>query len=274
MISRKNQLFEIFIALLALLSVTLICIEYLVPLSSGQLTLIYIADLAICVVFGVDFALRFRSAENRKVFLKEHWYEMLAMIPAYMFVLLQFQIIFGALARSIRLIRVIRLVFMLARLRRAFRISSNVLQQSYIVYLLIICLVTVFIGGFGAFIIENDAPNALIKTFGDALWWSLSTVTTVGYGDIVPSTFVGRVIGVILMFVGISLVGVFISALGAVFTEKRLGKNLSNITLDESMFQIVQNRLKQPEKLSGREIELLESLTGFFRKMPSTTEND
>ena len=274
MSSYKERFVEGSMAILALLSVALICIEYLVELSAAQLVMVYVTDLVICLVFAADFAFRMYKADNKRSFLKNHGYEILAMIPAYAFILLQTQTIFGALVRSLRLIRVIRLVFVLARLRRTLRTYSRILQRSYLIYLLSVCLATVFIGGLGAYIVENDAPNALIRTIGDALWWSLSTVTTVGYGDIVPSTFVGRVIGVITMFVGIALVGVFISALGATLTERRLGKSVSRATLEESMIQTLQKRLQQPEQLSQQELELLQALIGHLHKRAPLSKSD
>ncbi len=54
---------------------------------------------------------------------------------------------------------------------------------------------------------EQNAPGANITSFGDALWWACSTVTTVGYGDRYPVTTEGRIIAVALMIVGISLLG-------------------------------------------------------------------
>lgn len=66
---------------------------------------------------------------------------------------------------------------------------------------------------------ERGAPNAEITNFSDALWWSLVTVTTVGYGDIVPVTGVGRIVTAGLMLVGISLIGAVTASVSAWFTS-------------------------------------------------------
>jgi voltage-gated potassium channel len=82
---------------------------------------------------------------------------------------------------------------------------------------------------FGAifFMVENGI-NANVKTYFDALWWSYCTVTTVGYGDITPVTFLGRVIAMIAMVVG---TGIFVTFLG-LFTELLLeNENLIEIEL-------------------------------------------
>lgn len=64
--------------------------------------------------------------------------------------------------------------------------------------------------------VERSAPNATIKTGGDALWWALTTVTTVGYGDTFPVTGEGRLIASVLMLVGIALFG----SMSAIVTSK------------------------------------------------------
>ena len=64
--------------------------------------------------------------------------------------------------------------------------------------------------------VERAAPNATIKSGGDALWWALTTVTTVGYGDMYPVTTEGRIIAAVLMLIGIALFG----AMSAIVTSK------------------------------------------------------
>lgn len=87
-----------------------------------------------------------------------------------------------------------------------------------------------FIGEILSCILEADIPDGRIKNLSDAFWWALATVTTISYGDIVPVTFTGRVIGAILMMVGITIFGIFISMLGATLIEKRITKEASTIS--------------------------------------------
>jgi voltage-gated potassium channel len=67
---------------------------------------------------------------------------------------------------------------------------------------------------------ERGEPDATVATFGDALWWAATTVTTVGYGDYFPSTTEGRLVAVGLMVTGIALLGVITAALASWFVEK------------------------------------------------------
>lgn len=67
--------------------------------------------------------------------------------------------------------------------------------------------------------VEEQAANATIKTFGTGLWWAIATVTTVGYGDVVPRTPVGRGIAAFLMLGGIALFGVLTANLASFFLQ-------------------------------------------------------
>lgn len=70
-------------------------------------------------------------------------------------------------------------------------------------------------------LIERGAPGATITTMGDGLWWGATTITTVGYGDEVPVTPLGRVLALVLMLVGISSFGIVTAGIAAHFVEER-----------------------------------------------------
>lgn len=78
----------------------------------------------------------------------------------------------------------------------------------------------VFVASLAMLDVERTAPTGNIKTFPDALWWSVATVTTVGYGDYSPSTATGRCIAVALMIAGIALLGVVTATLASWLVQK------------------------------------------------------
>ena len=77
-------------------------------------------------------------------------------------------------------------------------------------------------GAIGIYIVEHNIEGTKITNLGDAFWWAIVTVTTVGYGDVYPITVEGRVIAAFLMIVGIAILGILISTLGAGLIESRL----------------------------------------------------
>jgi len=257
---KSEVLIEVFMAVLAVLSIVLIVAEYVVTLTPEQLNLIYIVDLGVCLVFAVDFTYRTFKAEDRMGFLKSYWFEVLAMLPAYLFGLLETEIFFGAIARSLRTIRVLRVLRILAlaaRLKRFTSVASSIIQRSHLIYLFTYSIIIILIGGLGAYIVESRIPGSPIKSIGDAIWWSFATVTTVGYGDIVPATMEGRILGVILMFVGISFIGVFISSLGATLTERRFKTTEKPKTITDETIEIIKSKIDRLGQLSTEELKTL-----------------
>jgi ion channel len=83
----------------------------------------------------------------------------------------------------------------------------------------------ILVGGFGVFLAEHGHPGANITQFGDALWWAVVTVATVGYGDYYPVTAVGRIIAIIMMIMGVGIFALMV----ATFAKRRLQKAESKL---------------------------------------------
>ncbi len=115
------------------------------------------------------------------------------------------------------------------------------------------------IGGSGVaiYLIESPHEDAQITNLLDAFWWVSATVTTVGYGDVVPVTEMGRIMGIGLMFVGISIIGTMISAFGAILIGSRLKKHES---VESSTKSMIVRKIQEIENLEKHEVELLISM--------------
>ena len=72
--------------------------------------------------------------------------------------------------------------------------------------------------------VESQVPDSKIKTLLDALWWCVATVTTVGYGDIVPVSNLGRIVALFYMFFGISMIAILMSVITNTFYKRRFEK--------------------------------------------------
>lgn len=110
----------------------------------------------------------------------------------------------------------------------------------------------------------EKAQNAQIKTYFDALWWGISTITTVGYGDILPQTFGGRLIAIVLMYTGtalfISFTGILVTGLLKDEVEEEMAPLKEEIQQEEreqkhleSMLRDILARLDQLEKRLPRD---------------------
>jgi voltage-gated potassium channel len=174
--------------------------------------LLQIIDDGICFVFIYEFFHRLIIAENKLKFLKWGWIDLVSSIPSFPFIR------FGRLFRLVRLLRILR-AFRSVRVL-AKHIFRNRVQGTMSLVTIITCLIVIF-SSISILIVEKD-PNSNIKSAEDAVWWSLVTVTTVGYGDKFPVTTEGRIIGVILMFVGVGMFGTFTAYVASWFTAGAL----------------------------------------------------
>ncbi len=171
-------------------------------------------DNLICVIFLFDFALRFKKAENKLKFMKWGWIDLISSIPTFDFM------------RAGRLLRLIRLI----RLIRAFRSTRHVIEhvfknkiQGTLSSVSIISVLMLLFSSIAILQFET-APNSNIKTAEDAIWFSYSTITTVGYGDKYPVTSEGRIIAAILITVGVGLFGTFTAYVSSWFVKSEKNK--------------------------------------------------
>ena len=151
-------------------------------------------DWTIWGVFILDYVARLCLASNRWRWFLHH--------------LLDFAIVALPLLRPLRLLRLLVLIELLQRA------VGDAFRGRIVVYTVSGVLLLIYTASLAVFDKERYQHGATINTFGKALWWSITTVTTVGYGDVYPVT-TGRVIAVLLMIGGISLVGVVTAALAS-----------------------------------------------------------
>ena len=93
-----------------------------------------------------------------------------------------------------------------------------------IFYLLVAAGIVVIAGTVIMYNLEKGAENSQMTTLLDALWWCVATVTTVGYGDVVPVTSIGRIVALVYMFFGIILISTMLAVISNTFYKKRFEK--------------------------------------------------
>lgn len=103
--------------------------------------------------------------------------------------------------------------------------------------------------------VETSAQGTRIHNLSDAFWWAIVAVTTVGYGDIYPVTFEGRIVAAALMFVGIAILGILISTLGAALLESRLKK--SPLAFSDQTKLVIKEKINELEPLDEKDFEFL-----------------
>lgn len=151
------------------------------------------------IAFAADLLVGVLTAESKVHFLKRHPLEILAVLLPFL--------------RPLRLLRFISfgtLVFEKVNLGKSIAISFKVIVTA---------LFLTYLAGIEITLAERGEPGATIQTVGDGFWWAITTLTTVGYGDIYPTTTEGRFIAVGLMVSGICVLGVISATVAAWFVK-------------------------------------------------------
>ena len=128
--------------------------------------------------------------------------------------------------------------------------TRRILSRHGLDYTLLAALLIVVVSGALVTVAERGHDDATIRDLPDGLWWAVTTVTTVGYGDTYPRTPLGRGIGVALMVLGISLFSVVTANVAAFFVEEREDELLAEVKALRREIQA----LKRPEERSGSDL--------------------
>jgi voltage-gated potassium channel len=244
----SNQRKDVYISILTAASVVVILIQYIYPLNMIQMQFVYTFDFIVAVILAIDFYYRMKSSKDKHLkFLLKHCYEIPAMIPLFTFAILENQDIAGAGARALRLIRLFRLLQLFFRTLRIFEGYNHL-------YFVAFSAMAVILASFAVYNVETSAEGSTIRNIGDAFWWAFSTVTTASYGDVYPVTIEGKVISVVLMFVGLAILGVFISTLGASIIESRIRKPRPALVTDE-IKALIMKKIEGIESLSENDFD-------------------
>ena len=229
----------IMVMIIVILSVMSYDILYLDPVEdAGLKTQIFWFDFIFCIVFLMEFYLRYIFAENKRWFVRNNWIDLVTSIPIPDAGTLRYgrTLRLARLFRVARLLRVLRIVFFFWKGFDKFADVMDVkLMKKSLKGVLLVILV-------GAFFIwyKEGANDPSVATLAESMWWSFTTVVTGGFGDIYnPQTEFGRVLTVILVITGMILAGVFTATLTTIMTgEENEEMNIMQQNLEERLVRL------------------------------------
>jgi voltage-gated potassium channel len=197
---------EIFVLGCAILSI--VNLGLLIVIRDANLTqIVGLMDTILIMIFALDFARRLRVAsDDRAYFLQgKGWLDAVSIIP---------------LLRIARLLRIVRVAHVVRRMGGPEQALRAFFANRATGGLLLVFLIAIFVMEFGSLTMlwaEIDSPDANIKSGGDAVWYTIVTMSTVGYGDQYPVTELGRIIGSVVIIVGVGVFGTLTGFLANAF---------------------------------------------------------
>lgn len=240
---RQHLIYDILISILAVICVILIFVDYSDGISGRNMTL----HRVIWGVFICDYVLRFYNAPKKGKFMWDNVFDLVALIP--------FHGIFPPASNLTldKLLKFCNLLKTLAFLVRPLKKANRFFNTNGFKYVLVATFFMILGGGVSIHFAEG-------MSYADGIWWAFVTAATVGYGDISPHTFYGRVIAMILMVVGIGLLGSVTSTLTSFFLRQR------NLTIKDGTIEMIQDRLTHFDELSDEDIDQIYALMKALKK--------
>lgn len=195
--------------LLAIASVGILIFEISSALSPEQERLFIALDLLIAFVFFADFVYGLVTAVDKKVFWRTRWWEVFTFLPLTNETSRSF--------RSLRVLRVLRIVRAVARIKRVGDVLID--GAAFKLFTIGLTVVSLVFAGSIAFYSVEQGINPNVHNLFDSFWYSMVTVTTIGFGDIYPYTTEGRLVTMMLMITGIGSLGVAATTIASSITS-------------------------------------------------------
>ncbi|MDN3493951.1 ion transporter [Winogradskyella bathintestinalis] len=204
--TKQSKRFAYFIQFLIIFSVVTFSIETLPDLQPQTRIVLNTIEAFCVVIFTFEYLARIYVADNKPKFIFSFFgiIDFLAILPFYL--------AFGIDLRSLRLLRMFRLfrLFKLVRYNKAMRHFANamIVAKEQIILFMIITLMLIYFAAVGIYYFENAAQPEHFTSIFDSLWWSIVTLTTVGYGDVYPITVGGRIFTFFILLIGLGVVAI------------------------------------------------------------------
>lgn len=201
-----SKSFDFFIQFLIVLSVITFSIETLPKLNPNTRVILNGIEIFCVIVFTLEYLARIYIADKKLKFIFSFFglIDLLAILPFYL--------AFGVDLRSLRILRMFRLfrLLKLVRYNKAMRhfTKAMLIAREQIILFMAVTLVLIYFSAVGIYYFENETQPDHFASVFDSLWWSIVTLTTVGYGDVYPITPGGKIFTFFILLIGLGIVAV------------------------------------------------------------------
>lgn len=204
--TRQGRAFDVAIQILIVVSAATFAIETLPGLSEDTLRLLQFSEAVIVILFTAEYLLRLYASSRRLAFVFSFYgiIDLLAILPFYLAL--------GFDLRSLRIFRLARLAVMLKLVRysqaaRRYQMAFKLVREEVVIFGLF-SLALIYLSAVGIYFCEHKAQPEVFASVFDGLWWAIVTLTTVGYGDVVPITPGGKVFTFFVLIIGLGMIAI------------------------------------------------------------------
>ncbi|WP_297637265.1 potassium channel family protein [uncultured Clostridium sp.] len=246
----NSKYYQYTITLLSLFIVITLFLDLILEINSQFLTIFNLINFIIWVILVFDYFIRLFYSENKISFIKSNKIDLISILPLNEFFkgLRIFKV-----TKLLKFTKFLKLSAFIANYSKRINKFMKLNNFNYVLYLTIS---TVLLGAISISIVEN-------VPFSDAIWWSFVTTTTVGYGDISPTTPIGRIIATILMIIGIG----FLSMLTGTIATFFIGNNNKPQTFKDETLEMISNKLKNDfDSIDNDELDSIFNILKTLKK--------
>ncbi|MCE2573492.1 potassium channel family protein [Motilimonas eburnea] len=214
--SRKITSLDVTMMILSIISICLVLSRLLLNLDAETALLFYNLDSSICYIFLIHLSYRLIRSDDKLEYLKHHWVDFIASIPM------------TEELRYARLLQIVRIIRVLKENPHFFGQIKKHYQEATVASIILFIMLLLVSGSTAILYLESADPNGNIKTAGDAFWWTVVTISTVGYGDFYPVTDWGRTIATTLIICGVGAFATLSGLMATFLTASRQQEHIDN----------------------------------------------
>tara|TARA_R110002050_G_scaffold95152_1_gene198078 strand:+ start:6816 stop:7556 length:741 start_codon:yes stop_codon:yes gene_type:complete len=217
--TKRGKIFDYFIQFLILISLISFSIETLPNNSAQTISILNAIELSCVVIFSAEYLLRIFVTKNPLKYIFSFYgiIDLLAILPFYLRAAIDLRALRAF--RIFRIFRALKLIRYNKALKR-FHIAAGIVKEEIILFF-IVTSILIFLSASGIYFLENEEQPEVFSSIFHSLWWSVVTLTTVGYGDVLPITTGGRIFTFFVLIIGIGIVTVPAGLVATALTKAR-----------------------------------------------------